>query len=316
MGESKEDMHSSNSSSTAAIKATVTSRFLRLVGILSIRETLLWSIPIFYFVVLLITYFGYGMIFNFTLGIVFLTVIPVIAYVSKSNEFLRNTAFCITLLLSYEALQGITGTLVNVGNVIYLDAIDRMMFGLDFTATVQNALASPAVTIISTVFYGLHIYLVIIAMILFWFIDRKVYQGYTYSMILTSYLALVTFAILPSAPPWFTGAANNLLTDGFKMLPNPINMIQQLLLSIESDKLAAFPSLHAAYAMLFSVYTIKLNPRIGSLSIPILIGVLFSTIYLGQHYVIDLIAGIAYSLVTIFIVERLIARGAKYNKKK
>lgn len=266
-----------------------------------------WLAPLCYIIIFLIAYFRFGIVFNATLGIVFIIVIPVLMFVTRSKEFLRNIALCVSLLLTYEALEGLVGILTKSSDVISLDSLDRAMFGFDFTAAVQNLFLSPTVTIVSTIFYATHIYLVLIAMVVFWYFSRKVYRGYTYSIILTSYMALVTFTLFPTAPPWYSGVAVNLLPEGFNMLPNSINSFQQLLLSA-SDKLAAFPSLHAAYATLFSVYTIKLNPKFGYVSIPFLMGVLFSTIYLGQHYVIDLIAGIAYSLLAVFIVEMLLVK--------
>ncbi|OLB68667.1 hypothetical protein AUI06_10285 [archaeon 13_2_20CM_2_52_21] len=40
-------------------------------------------------------------------------------------------------------------------------------------------------------------------------------------------------------------------------------------------------------------------------SVPITVGVLFSTIYLGQHYITDLVAGVAVAATCVLIVTRL-----------
>jgi membrane-associated phospholipid phosphatase len=72
----------------------------------------------------------------------------------------------------------------------------------------------------------------------------------------------------------------------------------------EVDKFAAFPSLHGAYAIIFSYFMIKIDRRLALVSVPITIGILFSTLYLGQHYLIDLIGGAAYALVPCLIAER------------
>ena len=74
---------------------------------------------------------------------------------------------------------------------------------------------------------------------------------------------------------------------------------------IESDQFAAFPSLHTAYATIFCYFMIKLDRRLAFIVIPVTAAILFSTLYLGQHYLIDLIGGAAYALVPCFIVERL-----------
>jgi membrane-associated phospholipid phosphatase len=267
-----------------------------------------FAIPLLYFTVLTVVYLRYGVLLQASLLGVFVVVIPLAAYLSRSSEFLKSSLLFTTILLTYEALQGMTGALVNASSVVSLTGLDKMLVGVNLISIVQAAFNSPTTTLISTIFYGLHVFLVVIAVVLFWFTSRRVYKGYTYSMILTSYLALLTFIILPTAPPWLEGAGKNMLNDGYTMLPNALKTLQQTLISMESDKFAAFPSLHAAYAALFAVYTIKLKPRLALISVPILVGVLFSTIYLGQHYLVDLIAGVAYSLVSVVIVEMLITR--------
>jgi membrane-associated phospholipid phosphatase len=265
-------------------------------------------IPLIYFTALVVVYLRYGVLLQASLLGVFVVFIPLAAYFGKSNEFLKSSLLFTTVLLTYEALQGLTGVLVSAGSVVSLTSIDKALVGVNVISIVQTAFNSPTTTLISTIFYGLHVFLVVIGMVLFWFTSRRVYRGYAYSMILTSYLALMTFIILPSAPPWFEGAGKNMLNDGYTMLPNGLKILQQTLISMESDKFAAFPSLHAAYAALFTVYTIKLKPRLAIISVPVLIGVLFSTVYLGQHYLVDLIAGIAYSLASVAVVETLIVR--------
>jgi membrane-associated phospholipid phosphatase len=314
MEESKDDELSKDGSNEAAT-TTPNHRFSQLVRSLGTKHALIWVLPLLYIIIILIAYFRYGIILNASLGIFAIIAIPIAAYLSRSREFLRNSILIITLLLSYEALQNVIASITNTSNAIALDTFDRAMFGFNFTAAVQNTFYSSIMTLITTAFYSLHIFLVIIAMIIFWFANKKIYRGYTYSLILTSYLALATFAIFPTDPPWISGVAKNLVLGGYKMLPGAINILMQELLSV-SNKLAAFPSLHAAYATLFAVYTIKLNPKLGLVSVPILFGVLFSTIYLGQHYVLDLIGGIVYSLIAFFIVERLIATNKKGSNVK
>jgi membrane-associated phospholipid phosphatase len=282
------------------------SRFSEAIAFLRDKQSIPYiTLPVFYVALLLVAYLRYGIVLDFALGVAFLIVVPAIAYLAKSNDFLKYSMLCIVFLLTYEALKEVIGLAVSGSSIISLDSIDRMMFGFNFTAAVQNAFDSSTMTLITTILYSTHIYLVIIAMVLFWFTSRRIYKGYLFSMIFTSYAALVVFALFPTAPPWYSGVANDLLNSGNTMLPNAVNSVQQVFISM-SDKVAAFPSLHAAYVTLFSFYTVKLNRKLGLVTVPLLFGVLFSTIYLGQHYVIDLIAGIALSMLVVFIVEKMI----------
>src|SRR4029077_3837047 len=57
-------------------------------------------------------------------------------------------------------------------------------------------------------------------------------------------------------------------------------------------------------------FAIKLRPRYGLISIPITItiGVLFSTVYLGQHYLVDLAAGAAVAILAILASTRIVGQ--------
>jgi len=77
---------------------------------------------------------------------------------------------------------------------------------------------------------------------------------------------------------------------------------------IESDPLAAIPSLHAAYITLFCYFAMRLRRIYGLVSIPLTIGVLFSTVYLGQHYLIDLGAGAAVAALATLASTRIVKR--------
>jgi membrane-associated phospholipid phosphatase len=281
-------------------------------GVFNLNSALIVAFLI-YVTVVATAYVRFRTLPEITLGAIAIIILPVIGLAAKSREFLKNSALVIAVLLTYEALQGVTGAIANSGNVVSLAWVDQALVGSNFVAEVQGAFRSPTVTFVATIFYGLHVFLIMIAFALFWFKNKAVYRGYTYSLVLTSYLALFTFIVLPTAPPWMTRAALNLLTTGDKMLPTGFQMVAAVLLSGESDLVAAFPSLHAAYATLFSIFMFKLGRRYGLASLPIAGGVYFSIIYLGQHFLVDLLGGIAYAGISTYAVQRLMTRRRNFG---
>ena len=96
----------------------------------------------------------------------------------------------------------------------------------------------------------------------------------------------------------------------------PYSSLGALTKSVESDKFAAFPSLHAAYAILFGYFATKLRKWLALISVPVTMGILFSTVYLGQHYIIDLIAGAAVAFSAILISNRYVKIDSNIGKKK
>jgi membrane-associated phospholipid phosphatase len=276
-------------------------------GLFGLDSSLLAAVLI-YVTVVAAAYLRFGTLPQVSFGVVAVLVLPFIGLATGSKEFMRSSALIVAVLLTYESLQGINGALVNSGNAVSMAPLDQALVGSNFVAGVQTVFASSATTLVSTVFYGMHAFLIVIAFVLFWFTDRAVYRGYTYSLVLTSYLALLTFVILPTKPPWLAGTAQNLLGTGDKMFPTVFQNVQAVLLSGESDVVAAFPSLHAAYATLFSIFMFKLGRKYGLVSLPIAGGVYFSIIYLGQHFLVDLVGGIAYAGISVCAVEMVMAR--------
>jgi len=75
---------------------------------------------------------------------------------------------------------------------------------------------------------------------------------------------------------------------------------------VESNPFAAFPSLHAMYPWIISLFALKIK-KIKALPVLLFpIGVWFSAVYLGEHYIIDVIGGIVYGTCAFFLAEKLI----------
>jgi hypothetical protein len=88
------------------------------------------------------------------------------------------------------------------------------MFGENVVGTVQKLFMSESLTLVSSVFYGLHFIIIAITSVLLWFFKKRLFKGYTLSMGIFSYMALLTFIVVPTAPPWFAGDGINLVSRG------------------------------------------------------------------------------------------------------
>jgi membrane-associated phospholipid phosphatase len=259
--------------------------------------------------VLAVWYAHNGVLFQFSLGLWALAFLPVTLVLGKTRQFARELTPFIVLLLSYEALQGVAGSLA-ITPVIHAAAASTIIIPEGFYRAVQSAFLSPGLTDVTTFLYGLHFPLIIIASVLFWYSNRIIYKRYVYSLVAVSYVSLLFYIIAPSAPPWYNGVVTNLLANTSAQAGSSgiIGEFAKIGSLIESDKFAAFPSLHAAYAVLFGYFTIKLKRIYALVSVPIVGGILFSTIYLGQHYITDLIGGIAVAACAVFLMTRVIKK--------
>ena len=76
-----------------------------------------------------------------------------------------------------------------------------------------------------------------------------------------------------------------------------------------ANDVAAMPSLHAAFALLFSLYLWRLVPRWWR---PLLalypLAMTFALVYSGEHYVVDCVAGWVYAVFAFSSVNYVTAR--------
>src|SRR5437764_291775 len=83
--------------------------------------------------------------------------------------------------------------------------------------------------------------------------------------------------------------------------------------SFNPNRFAAFPSLHAAFPALAAVYAWRRYRPLSIVLIVWSIAVLLAIVYLGEHYVVDALAGYVYVAAATLLVEgflRLRARRA------
>jgi membrane-associated phospholipid phosphatase len=270
-----------------------------------VRDNAFILLLVGYVGILIASYAYYGILFQFSLGLFFIILIPFALVLGRTTRFVHDLAPFLMLLLSYEALQGIAG-LHNSVPAIEFGTAPTSTTGFSLVASVQSAFYSPMVTDIAGILYGLHFPLVMVLAMLLWYSDGTLYKRYLFALVACSYVSLLFYLLLPSAPPWYTGVASNLLQSpdwqkGSGLIPTLANIGEM----IESDHLAAFPSLHAAYVVLFCYFTVKLKKIYGLISVPITVGVLFSTLYLGQHYLLDLVAGAGVALGCVIAASRI-----------
>lgn len=133
------------------------------------------------------------------------------------------------------------------------------------------------------------------------------------------FVNLVGFAgyyIHPAAPPWYVmehgfdpilGTPGSVA--GFARFDELLGIpVFHSIYAKNSNVFAAVPSLHAAYNLIALYYALR-NRRDPWWTLAIAIctvGVWFSAVYSGHHYIIDVILGILTTIVSLFIFERIL----------
>jgi PAP2 superfamily len=139
-----------------------------------------------------------------------------------------------------------------------------------------------------------------------------------FGILLVSLLGEITFFLAPTAPPWMAG------DQGY--IPHVAHVIKQGLYDLGLDSVAerkdasgsynltaAVPSLHAAWPVigLLVIWKHKLPKWLFCAQAAQALGVAFAVVYAGEHYAVDVLAGVLYALVAWWVLGRLLALGHK-----
>jgi len=116
-------------------------------------------------------------------------------------------------------------------------------------------------------------------------------------IMLCFYLSYAGYLLFPAIGPRFTIVhLQNSELQGF-VLTAPI---QELLNRLEGIKRDAFPSGHTAIALIVLFLAFKFEKKLFWIFLPFVSALIFSTVYLRYHYVVDVIAGILLTALTLF----------------
>lgn len=226
------------------------------------------------------------------------------AYNKRSRRFVKDWFPFVSLILGYEALYALVPSLSRVVHISEPINADMRLFGFIPTLALQQYYRTPFLDYLGAFFYSLHFILPILFAFLLWKYESTHFGQYTLALVIGTYSALITFLLYPVAPPWYGVQATRVLFQLDKSLGAPF--YKSIFDFAQSNPFAAFPSLHAMYPWLISLYALKIKK---TKALPVLIipfGVWFSTIYLGEHYVIDVVGGIIYGTCAFLLVEKLI----------
>ena len=235
-----------------------------------------------------------------------LILVPVAILSGRFVSFLRDWVPFIALFLGYEALSGVARHSGIPVHYRYVIRLDRFMFGgTDPSQWLQAHLGSLRwLAIACTVVYFGHFLIPIAAGMTLWLVDRVQFLRFTVAMLAMSFAAFVVFLLVPVAPPWLAG--HHHLLPGVRSLLALPSAVSPYFDRLDPDRAAAFPSLHAAYPLLAALALWPVTRRGATLAIAWAAAVWFSVVYLGQHYVIDVIGGIILAAGTWLIMTEVV----------
>jgi membrane-associated phospholipid phosphatase len=236
------------------------------------------------------------------------------------RRLVRDWLPIIVALLAYDLLRGIAdGNLASVHWQPTVDADKLLGLGQVPTIRLQDAIYTPGHLhfwdYAAFGFWFSHFFGTLLVAVGIWLYRYEWFSRFAACIVLLAAMGLVTYVVFPAAPPWLA-AQHGYIDQTFRIthavvdnLPVPkAGALFQKGTDWGND-VAAVPSLHAAYTMLICLF---LWPRVNRRWRPLLVAyplcMGLSLIYLGEHYLIDILLGWAYAAIAVYAVSEAFER--------
>jgi hypothetical protein len=228
------------------------------------------------------------------------------AYNKKTWNYLKDWLPFITVFASYEIMFGVVGTIAQYNLHSGPYSLEVGLFGVVPSLVLQQTVRMPVLDYMGAFFYSAYFFAPTIFGFVLWKKSLRNWWKFTVAFGVCTYGALMTFLFYPVAPPWIAvpGVSQVLVTSVDTTLGFPV--YKWLFDFLNPNLYAAFPSMHSAIPFLIFLFAYRVW---GKKALPVLalpVGTWFSAVYLGEHYVVDVLGGIAYATMAFVVVEKIL----------
>lgn len=232
----------------------------------------------------------------------------------KPRSFLKQWAPFYLVILLYDSFRGIADDLASRVEYMRLIYWERFLFfGNVPTIWIQNHFLAWLKGIpgsILAVFYFGHFVLPVVCLYWTWRKHQRAFLCCIGCLCVLSLCGFLTFLFFPAAPPWLA-SQKGLLPQVHELIIYHIDSISsqlpRLYFEMNANPVAAFPSLHAAYPLLWLLCGWKYFPKKAVAFFLInVFAVAFAIVSFGEHYVVDVLAGWVYAGGSFWVTEKLL----------
>ena len=254
----------------------------------------------------------------------FLIILWVIAFYAheKSRKFILGFSIFIIFWIIYDSMRIIPNYEVSTVHIREPYELEKSLFGikiLNDTITPNeffNIWNNKFLDFISGFFY-INWMPIPLAFGIYLFIkDKYLFAQFTIAFLLVNLVGFTIYYIYPAAPPWYVKLYGFDLHIGIPGDRAGLVRFDELIkyplfegiYNKNANVLAAMPSLHATYPLIVLYYGIKKRLTwVNIIFVIFTLGIWFSAVYSGHHYIIDVMVGVAVALVVLFSFEKIIS---------
>ena len=239
----------------------------------------------------------------------------IVAYLARRfTAFVRDWSVFLCSVVLFDSLRGLVyGVTLHFQRPMYMGyaiELERTLFGAPVPSSrMQQALTDPAhigtLEKVLVVVHASHFLAFLLFALLLWIVRPPAFARFRLAMLLVMYSGLVMYLLVPTVPPWMASSRFFVL-EPVRHIPAAVyNLsVPTLAESFDVNPVAAMPSLHAAFPTLLALICLETFGAWGVVMAVYACAVCFAIVFLGEHYVVDVMCGSTLALVAFVIVFR------------
>jgi len=230
----------------------------------------------------------------------------------------------VALLLVYDLMRGFADGLLFPARELPQIRLENLLFGTPApTVWLQAHLWHGTDDIrwwdyLAWLVYLTHFLATLIAAAALWTFAHDKFQRYAWMVCTLTVAGFATYVLYPAVPPWMAaqhgnfGLSNRLVPVVWDHVPIAHSSALFEHGVHYANNVAAMPSLHAGYALLFSMFLWPIVPRWARPLLAVYpVAMAWALVYTGEHYVVDCLAGWLYAIVAYVAVNEVFDRRSR-----
>ncbi len=203
----------------------------------------------------------------------------------------------VVVFIAYDRSRAIASSFHGVISYNLPLELEERIFGLPLALWFQ----SHRITLVdyaTSLLYSIHPTYFLVLLLYLLLCKTRLYVHALVSVTLASTVAVAMYILWPLAPPWIA-------IPGVSRVPNLLVHALNLRAHVDPNPYAAMPSMHLGYALLFTYYASRLDNRLRVLGYAVTAAMGFTVLYTGNHYLIDIAAGLLVAWASIRAADKL-----------
>jgi len=243
----------------------------------------------------------------------------------STRQFLFDWFLFLSVVYLTDTIRGLIYYLINRYELPvyceYVFKLEKSIFGTIPSVSLQKLLLGDGqfswFEKVCTALHGTHFIAFLIIGFFLWLKNSGLFVRFKVSFYFLLAIGMSLYALVPTAAPWMASQIFGLMPPIVHFNIELYTMyLPDLTSGFNTNPVAAMPSLHAAFPflcslLLWSKYKLKGFPFYIYTGL-----VLFTIVYTGDHYVVDIIAGIVIALISYLASKKFSGLKVKTNPEK